>query len=256
MTPRSSAMTASSPSSRSAARNSARARPAEPAPADGVARALRHRPVGDEPAEVVDPRHVEHRERAAQPLDPPAVAATVQRGPVVDRVAPELALRGVGVRRHAGLQTGAGTARATSGGRRRRARRRSARRRSSRTPRSAAYARSARPLAVEADLVVEGSAGRAMLDPALDPVGLALAEGIRLVAAHRRVGVGEQPGPGRERRARLVRRAVAVGRAERQHLPPRLPRGRQPVDERVRVVVQPARREGRRMELDAGRLGC
>ena len=66
-----------------------------------MARAARHRPVGDEAAEVVDPRDVEQLERAPQALGPPAVAAPLQRRPVVQRVAPQLPLVGVGVGRRA-----------------------------------------------------------------------------------------------------------------------------------------------------------
>ena len=78
------------------------ARAAAPAAAERVARALRHRPVGDEAAEVVDPREVEERERAREPRDPPRVALAPQRRPVVQRVAPQLALVGVRVGRRAG----------------------------------------------------------------------------------------------------------------------------------------------------------
>ena len=42
--------------------------------------------------------------------------------------------------------------------------------------------------------------------------------------ADRRARLAQQPRRGRERRRRLVRRAVLVGRPERQHLPPRLAR--------------------------------
>ena len=111
---------------------------------------LRDRPVGDEAAEVVDPREVEERERARQPRDPPAVAAALQRRPVVERVAPQLALVGVGVGRRAGHRVVAEQLRVASGGRPSPARRRSARRRSaarrarSRSARSALHSRSKR----------------------------------------------------------------------------------------------------------------
>ena len=61
----------------------------------------RHGPVRDEAAEVVDAGQVDELERAAEALDPPAVAGRAQRRPVVERVAPELALVGERVRRHA-----------------------------------------------------------------------------------------------------------------------------------------------------------
>ena len=103
MTPRSSAITRQPAAARArAASNGARPGPARPAPARGVARARRHRPVGAEGAEVVDAREVEELEGAAQALDPPAVAPVAQRAPVVDRVAPQLALGGEGVGRDAG----------------------------------------------------------------------------------------------------------------------------------------------------------
>ena len=77
------------------------ARPAHPAPAARILRVRRHRPVRDEAAEVVDPRDVEQGERPAQTLGPPRVARALQRGPVVQRVAPQLALVGERVGRHA-----------------------------------------------------------------------------------------------------------------------------------------------------------
>ena len=79
---------------------------------------------------MVDPREVEELERAPQPLDPPAVAAALQRRPVVERVAPQLALVGEGVGRRAGDERRPGTAPGARGGRRCPARRRSGRRRS------------------------------------------------------------------------------------------------------------------------------
>ncbi len=53
-------------------------------------------------------------------------------------------------------------------------------------------------------------------------------------------GSGEEPGRAGERRGDAVRRAELVGRAERQHLPPRLARRGEPVDEPVRLAVEPA----------------
>ena len=74
---------------------------AAPAPAARVGRALGHRPVGDEAAEMIDPGDIEERERASQALGPPAVAALLQRRPVIQRVAPQLAAIAVGVGRRA-----------------------------------------------------------------------------------------------------------------------------------------------------------
>ena len=110
------------------------------------------------------------------------------------------------------------------------------------------------PLALEAHLVGDrAAAGEAR--PVLDPARLALAEVELLGAADRRGRLGQQPRPGGERRARLVRRAIAVGRPERQHLPPRLAGVGEPVHPRVGVAAQaPARQRGG-MELHAGRAG-
>src|SRR5262249_10762325 len=59
-------------------------------------------PVGDEAAEVVEPREVDELERAAEALDPPAVALRARHGPAVGRIAPELAGAAVAVGRRAG----------------------------------------------------------------------------------------------------------------------------------------------------------
>ena len=59
-----------------------------------VARRLRpggDRPVAREAAEVVDPEHVDERQHAPHPVDPPAVARPRHRLPVVERVPPQLA---------------------------------------------------------------------------------------------------------------------------------------------------------------------
>ena len=55
---------------------------------------------------MVDPREVEQVQRAPHPLHPPAVAAALQRRPVIQRVAPQLAVAGVRVGRGAGDQPG------------------------------------------------------------------------------------------------------------------------------------------------------
>ena len=47
--------------------------------------------------------------------------------------------------------------------------------------------------------------------------------------------------PPGKRRACLVWRPVAVGRTQRKHLPPRLPGGGQPVDERKSLAAEPPR---------------
>ena len=79
MTPRSSAITGSRPSSPSAASNGARPGPRAQRPPERVARAARDRPVGREAAEVVDAGEVEEVEGPPQALDPPAVAPAAQR---------------------------------------------------------------------------------------------------------------------------------------------------------------------------------
>ena len=76
ITPRSSATSGSSvPSSRGDGVEQRPPGPAAPAPRARVGVAVGHRPVGDEAAEVVEPRGVEQRQRAPQALDPPAIPA-------------------------------------------------------------------------------------------------------------------------------------------------------------------------------------
>ena len=252
MTPRSSAITGSAPSSRAAASNTARPGPAAPAPAARVGRARGHGPVGDEAAEVVDPRDVEEIERPAQALGPPAIAAALQRRPVIQRVAPQLAEVGVDVRRRArhlaaakqlGVREVVGAAgrdvdrhvadQADAGLRRVGAQR--------------------APLAREAHLVGDRLAAAREALPVVDPERLARAEGLDLVVANLSAGAGEQASPGGERRAGLVRRSRTIRRTERQHLPPRLPGALQPVHEAVGVVAERAGRKARGMQLDSGR---
>ena len=162
--------------------------------------------------------------------DPPAVAAALQRRPVVERVAPQLALVGEGVGRRAGDHAGAEQLRVravvgASPARRRSGRRRSAARRA--RPRR----RAARPTRGRSGPGRRPRRAPAEARPVLDPV-TPRARGSRSSSAFgdRRRGVGQQPRPGGERRRRLVRRAVAVRRPQRQHLPPRLARGGEPVD--------------------------
>ncbi len=110
------------------------------------------------------------------------------------------------------------------------------------------------PLALEADLVGDRAAAREAR-PVLDPARLALAEVELLVLRHRRRRLGQQAGPRGERRGRLVGRAVAVGRAERQHLPPRLAGVREPVDPRVRLPAEAPSGQRGGMELHACAAG-
>jgi hypothetical protein len=211
------------------------ARAALPAPRQGVARALRHGPVGDEAAEVVDAGEVVEVERAPQALDPPAVAAPPQRRPVVERVAPQLALVGVCVGRRARHRVVAEDLRmrpvVDRAGR-------DIDRHIADQPHAALLGMRAqcRPLAVEPHLVGH----RAAPSPLADPVRVALAEVQIRVLRHRRARVGKQSRPCRERRRGLVRRSVPIRRPERQHLPPRLARIGEPVDEPVRFATQPS----------------
>ncbi len=70
----------------------------------------RHGPVGLEAAEVIDADHVGELRRGAQAFDPPAVVAACLRIPVIQRVAPELAVLREVVGRHAGHRVGAAVA--------------------------------------------------------------------------------------------------------------------------------------------------
>src|ERR1041384_2477689 len=56
--------------------------------------------------------------------------------------------------------------------------------------------------------------------PVGDPERLPLTEVELLLLRHARARVRQQPRPAGEGGARLVRRAVAIGRSERQHLAP------------------------------------
>src|ERR687897_366384 len=55
-----------------------------------------------EGAEVIDPKHVDLLERGPDPLDPPGIAGFSAAVPVIDRISPELPLRGKGIGRNAG----------------------------------------------------------------------------------------------------------------------------------------------------------
>src|SRR5205823_5338075 len=81
-------------------------RPTHPAAALRRPVAPRHRPVGDEAAEVVQSRQVEELERPAEPVGPPAVPGRAMDGPVVEGIPPELTGRAECV----GWDTGDGVA--------------------------------------------------------------------------------------------------------------------------------------------------
>ena len=61
-----------------------------------------NRPVGFEPAEVIEPNHVMERERTTHASDPPVEAAVAQRVPAVQRISPALTGGREVVGRHAG----------------------------------------------------------------------------------------------------------------------------------------------------------
>ena len=58
--------------------------------------------IGIKADEVIDPDHIHHLIAAADPVDPPGIAGFLHLLPVIDGVAPELACRGMGIRRAAG----------------------------------------------------------------------------------------------------------------------------------------------------------
>ena len=207
-----------------------------------------HCPVRDEAAEVVDAREVDERQRAPQPLDPPAVARAAHRRPVVEGVAPQLPGRAEQVGWHPGDETGLEELgmRPVVG---------AAPRHVDRHVAEDAYAalggvRTQRlPFAFEPHLVLRAPAER---DPVVQPVAVGGAEFGQLRRRNGRLRVGEQGRRAGEGGRRHVRRADVVGRPERQDLPPALSRGGEPVDEAIGVLVQYPIREGRRMQQDSG----
>jgi hypothetical protein len=229
-------------------------RPAGPGPPRACARAPRagrHRPVGGEPAEVVDPEAVREREHAPQALDPPRVARPGERLPVVERVSPPLAVpvQRVGRRARHCLVEREKEVRvrevvAPPG--------RDVDRDVPEDPHAALGRVRAEcpPLAGEAHLARERVlAGER--EPVLDPGALARAEGSSLARGNGRTGIGEQTDPAGEGRGRRVGRAEAVRRTERKHLPPTRPGSVEPVDECERLRAQaPAGQRGR-VQLDA-----
>ena len=227
------------------------ARPGPPRPVLGRVRLGRHGPVGDEAAEVVDAHEVVELERPAEALDPPAVARRAHRRPVVDRVAPALALVGEGVGRDAGDDVGdeelgmREVVGAVLG---------DVDREVADQP-DAALVRVAlerAPLALEAHLVGDRVlAGERR--PLPDPRRMAGDERVQLVRLDRGLGVLEEPAPAGERRRGLVGRVELVRRSERQDLPPRLAGRREPVDERARLRPEPSARQRGRVQQDAAR---
>jgi hypothetical protein len=178
--------------------------PTDPPPRPGIGRPAGDRPVRHEAAEVVHPRQVEEVEGAAEALDPEAVAAAAHRRPVVDRVAPELALLREVVRRRArddvvAEELGVGLVVGAAG---RDVDRHVA---DEAHPVVGGVRAQIRPFAIEADLVVDGPFSARECGPIVDPRRVLLPERGDLVVTDRGRAVGEQPGPGRESRAGLVR---------------------------------------------------
>src|SRR5581483_3331994 len=151
----------------------------------------------------------EQVERPAQPLDPPAVAPASDRGPVVERVAPQLPAGGERVRwsaRDRALleELGMGAVIGAAGG--------DVDRDVAHEPHPALarVAPQLAPLALEPHLVGErATAGEAL--PVADPPAVALAEVVELGLRDEGAWMSQQRRRGRERRARLVRRAIAIG---------------------------------------------
>jgi hypothetical protein len=199
---------------------------------------------------VVDAGHVDELEGAPEALRPPPELLCAVRRPVIERVAPELAVGVEVVGRRSGLtglveqrrmfdRVGAATGDVD--------------RKVADDPDAALGSVGAKcgPLALEANLVGEGALPREPL-PARRPVRVTVAEALDLGRLDLGVRVGEEPVPGGERRGGGVRGAVPVRRDEREDLPPALAGGREPVDETLRLSAEPSARERRRMEKDAG----
>ncbi len=222
-----------------------------PAPVARGLVALGDRPVRDEAAEVVDAREVDELEDAAEALDPPAVARRAVHGPVVERVAPVLAVGVQRVGRRARDLAAPRRAPATPRRRRRCRRRRSARRRS-----GGRRARD-RTRAARSTRARSAPGRRSRRCPQSAPTrrsstGAARRSPRRRRPRHARLRVGEQAGRAGERGRRAIRRAELVGRPEREDLPPRLSRGLEPVDEAVRLVAEPPAGQRRRVQEDSG----
>ena len=215
ITPRSSAISGSSRRAGQIASRGVERRPPGPTPpaaGQRVAGAARHRPVRHEAAEVVDPGDVVELERAPQALGPPAVAAALERGPVVERVAPQLALVGVGVGRRArdrvvGEQLRMRAVVDRAG--------RDVDRHVADQPHAARLGVLAQggPLAVEPHLVGDRAA-RAEARPVVDPERVALAE-VELGRPSRPARAGRPAGPARPRTPTPTCTASRGGRAAR-----------------------------------------
>ena len=102
MSPRSSAITGKGPSSFSAASKKSAPGPGRHSPMWAVRRTGRNVPRGGEGPKMIDPHRVDLRNHRPNPIDPPAIAFARKRLPVVQRIAPELAVGAKVIGRNAG----------------------------------------------------------------------------------------------------------------------------------------------------------
>ena len=250
MTPRSSAISAQLPELGRRGVEHRAAGAALPVARQRVARRRGHRPVGDEAAEVVDAGEVVEVEGAPQALDPPAVAAPLQRRPVVERVAPQLALVGERVGRRAGDGAGLEELRvgAVVGAAGRDVDRDVADQLHAAVERVAAQRG---PLAVEADLVGERSAA-AERDPVVDPRGVALAE-VELLAPSTPPRAAPRAARATPRRPTWPCRASRSGRAARAAASATTTGPRRAASRRTRRLPRPIAPSGGRSDATARR---
>src|SRR3712207_1020875 len=73
-----------------------------PAAGRGGAGIGRDDPGRGEGAEMIDPQQVDLLKRGPDSIDPPGITSFGAALPVIDRISPELTLRGKGIGRHAG----------------------------------------------------------------------------------------------------------------------------------------------------------
>ena len=102
ISPRSSAMNGSAPSSLCTALKNCGSRARHPLAGSGGRRPRRYVPRSREPSEMIQANRVDVSQEGAHPVDAPAVAGSPKRVPVVDGIAPELPLGAEVVGWHAG----------------------------------------------------------------------------------------------------------------------------------------------------------
>ena len=212
--PRSSAITGSGPSSASAASKTAAPGPGSHRPERASGAPFGIAQNSAKPRKWSIAGQVEERERPAQALDPPAVAVARRGVPVEERVAPVLAERAELVGRRAGDEPGQEElgVRALVDAALRDVDRHVADQADAPLGRVGAQRR---PLAVEADLVVDAAARRR---PVLDPEGVRAPEGGPL-AVRRRARPGRRGSRSRPRRPTRRRTASRPRRAARAAAP-------------------------------------